>query len=195
MNRLQAFGRICDTRSVRFLLCDMQEKFQSTISHFPAIAEVNRRLVEAARIMEIPVIVTEQYPKALGHTIPLLGVKEGEAYPKSQFSMLIDEVNKEIKTASHIILFGIETHVCILQTALELLENGFTVHVIADGVSSRNMVDRMYALERMRDAGAHITTCESILFQLLGDSKHPNFKEVQKLIMEISPDSGLLASQ
>eukprot|EP00056_Hartaetosiga_gracilis_P020466 m.19541 g.19541 ORF g.19541 m.19541 type:complete len:196 (+) comp8476_c0_seq1:155-742(+) len=189
---------LVNCKSARFFLCDMQGKFESSICHFPAIAEVNRRLMEAARILEIPVTVTEQYPKALGHTIPLLGVKEGEAFAKTKFSMLTEEVGAQMQTTperNHIVLFGIETHVCIQQTALELLDEGFNVHVIADGVSSRNMVDRMFAIDKMRQAGADITTCESMLFQLMGDSKHPKFKQVQKLIMDISPDSQLLPSK
>ena len=89
-------------------------------------------------------------------------------------------------------LFGIETQVCVQQTALDLLGNGFDVHVIADGVSSRTQVDRLFALERMRQSGVFISTSESVLFELLGDSKHPRFKEVQALIKTSAPDSGLL---
>ncbi|EGD80844.1 isochorismatase domain-containing protein 1 [Salpingoeca rosetta] len=187
---------VADT--ARFFLCDMQTKFQSTICHFPAILEVNRRLVEASRIMNIPLTVTEQYPKALGATVPELNIPEGLAYPKTKFSMVIDEVVKDMEKEperNNIVLFGIETHVCILQTALDLLDKGYSVHVVADGVSSRNMVDRMFAIERMRHAGAHITTCESILFQLMGDSRNQHFKEIQKLIMDLSPDSGLLSGR
>eukprot|EP01147_Barroeca_monosierra_P008899 gene8899-1243_t len=182
--------------STRFFLCDMQEKFRSTICYFPAILEVNSRLVEASRILNIPLTVTEQYPKALGSTVAELNIPNGQAFAKTKFSMMIDEVQRDLQEEperNNVVLFGIETHVCILQTALDLLEHGFDVHVVADGVSSRTMVDRHFALARMRQAGAQITTCESILFQIMQDSKHPNFKEVQKLIINTSPDSGLLS--
>ncbi|CAI8013728.1 Isochorismatase domain-containing protein 2 [Geodia barretti] len=82
--------------------------------------------------------------------------------------------------------------VCVQQTALDLLDKGYDVHILADGCSSRSQVDRMLALERLRAAGAFLTTSESVVFELLGDSKHPNFKEVQALVKTSAPDSGLL---
>jgi len=85
-----------------------------------------------------------------------------------------------------------QTQVCVQQTALDLINWGYDVHVLADAVSSRSQVDRIFALERMRQSGVFITTSESLLFELLGDSKHPKFKEVQALIKTSAPDSGLL---
>lgn len=81
---------------------------------------------------------------------------------------------------------------CVLQTALDLLERGLDVHVVADAVSSRSQTARMMAFERLRQSGAFVTTTESILFQLLGHSKHEHFKQVQKLIVELGPDTGLI---
>ncbi|WP_411026926.1 isochorismatase family protein [Salmonella sp. s55044] len=89
-------------------------------------------------------------------------------------------------------LCGIETHVCIQGTTLDLLERGLDVHVVADACSSRSMLDRLYAFERMKQSGAFITTSEALILQLLGDSAHPNFKECQKLIKDSAPVSGLL---
>ena len=85
-----------------------------------------------------------------------------------------------------------ESHVCVQGTCLELLEQGFDVHVVVDGCSSRSMVDRLYSFERMKAAGAWLTTSESVILGLLGNSTHPKFKEVQKLIIESAPDSGLV---
>ena len=91
------------------------------------------------------------------------------------------------------VLFGIESHVCVLQTTLDLLERGHDVHIASDGVSSRHLADRHIALQRMRDSGAFISTTESLVFQLLGNSKHPQFKTVQKLIRQLPPESPLRA--
>ncbi|MCL4141736.1 UNVERIFIED_CONTAM: hypothetical protein GTU68_051717 [Idotea baltica] len=91
-----------------------------------------------------------------------------------------------------VILCGIEAHVCVQNTALDLIEKGIDVHVVVDAVSSRSMTDRMYAFERMKAAGAFLTTSESVVLGLAGGSHHPNFRELQKIIWESAPDTGLL---
>lgn len=155
-------------------------------------------MVTAAKIMGIPVIATEQYPKGLGNTVEEIdtsGFRE-RIYPKTKFSMVIPDVEeqlKEMENVKSIVLMGIETQVCVLQTALDLLERNYDVHILADGVSSRTMVERMIAIERLRQSGAFITTSESVLFMLMGDAKFPNFKEVQALVKTSAPDSGLLS--
>ncbi|KAL3221146.1 hypothetical protein MRX96_029492 [Rhipicephalus microplus] len=128
---------------------------------------------------------------------------------KTQFSMMTDEVTKTMqeKGLDSVVLCGIETHVCVQNTALALLERGFNVHIAVDACSSRTMVDRRgwptgrvffcsspdsLGFERMKASGAWLTTSESVILSLLGGSSHPKFKEVQKLIMESAPDSGLL---
>ncbi|XP_033638867.1 isochorismatase domain-containing protein 2-like [Asterias rubens] len=184
-------------RNSALFLCDMQEKFRPTIQYFPQIVEVASRMYRAAKIMEIPTIITEQYPKGLGPTVPEIGVERetDTILSKTCFTMCLPQVEeklKEIGTES-VILCGIETQACIQKTALDLLERGLDVHIIADACSSRSMVDRMYAIERLRQSGAFITTSEGMLLQLLGDAKHPHFKEVQKLIQTSAPDSGLLS--
>ncbi|PVD33768.1 hypothetical protein C0Q70_05028 [Pomacea canaliculata] len=144
----------------------------------------------------MPVVVTEQYPKGLGHTVPELGVKDEKVFSKTRFSMLIPDVEKYLKQCGDIksvILCGIETQACVLQTTLDLLERNYDVHVIADACSSRSMVDRIYALQRMKEAGAYLTTSESVMLLLCKDAAHPKFREVQKVIWETAPDSGLLS--
>eukprot|EP00730_Choanoeca_flexa_P014808 TRINITY_DN6609_c0_g1_i1.p1 TRINITY_DN6609_c0_g1~~TRINITY_DN6609_c0_g1_i1.p1 ORF type:complete len:208 (+),score=28.54 TRINITY_DN6609_c0_g1_i1:53-676(+) len=193
----RAVGKLTPESSV-FFLCDMQERFRDSIFHFSAIANVCNRLTTAAEALEVPLVVTEQYPKALGHTVP--EIKHDHAIcnlSKTKFSMMVPELVEKLvedpyKDRSDAVLFGIEGHVCVQQTALDLLEQGYNVHVIADAVSSRTSVNRLLALERMKQSGAFVTSCESILFQLMGDSKHPAFKAVQKLIIENAPDSKLL---
>ena len=181
-----------------FFLCDMQDRFQAAINHFPALVEVNRRLVEACHALSVPIICTEQYPKALGHTVGPLTIDRGAVIPKTQFSMVTDEVRERLVAVSTgpdalqaVVLSGIEAHVCVLQTALDLRCMGLEVHVIADGVSSRNPVDRVFAYDRMRAAGCVVTTSEAVIFELLGDAKHPQFKTVQALVKTLAPDTGL----
>ncbi|CAB4023423.1 isochorismatase domain-containing 2-like [Paramuricea clavata] len=191
----QRLGKLLP-KTTAFFLCDMQESFRSSIRYFPEVIQVAKRMVETAKIMDIPMIATEQYPKGLGKTVNEIDMTGITAYPKTVFSMLIPEVEEKLKELSDvksIVLFGIEAHVCVQQTALDLLERNYDVHIVADGVSARSMTDRMFSFERLRQSGAFITTSESVLFGLLGNAKHPNFKEVQALVKTSSPDSGLLS--
>merc|ERR1712178_657879 len=113
--------------------------------------------------------------------------------------MLIPSVEEKMQSIcsgdlQHIVLFGIEAHVCIQQTVLDIITNweGITVHVVADGTSSRSQMDRLYAFERFRHAGAIVTTSEAVLLQLVGDKDHANFKQIQGLIKVSAPTSGLI---
>ncbi|KAK1800504.1 hypothetical protein P4O66_005722 [Electrophorus voltai] len=190
-----------------FFCCDMQERFRPAIKYFGDIISVGQRLLQGARILGIPVIVSEQYPKGLGSTVQemdLSGVKM--VFPKTKFSMVLPEVEAalaEVPGVRSIVLFGVETHVCIQQTALDLIGRGFEVHIVADATSSRSMMDRMFALEgvqfgpdmflRLARTGIIVTTSESILLQLVADKDHPKFKEIQNIIKASAPESGLLS--
>ncbi|PAA81418.1 hypothetical protein BOX15_Mlig028129g1 [Macrostomum lignano] len=190
---VRCVGKLNSNRTALFL-CDMQEKFRKTITHFPAIVDTSSRMLRACQIMKMPVFVTEQYPKGLGHTVPELGDLSGvTVIDKTQFSMCVNAVMSALPSEiDSVLLCGIEAHACVQQTSLDLLEKNFQVHVIVDAVSSRNPVDRMYALDRMKSAGCWLTTSESAVLALLRDASHPHFKEVQKIIWEPSLDSGLL---
>ncbi|XP_078391814.1 isochorismatase domain-containing protein 2 [Cetorhinus maximus] len=191
----RSIGRL-STRSCALFLCDMQEKFRPNVAYFPQIVAVAARMLQAAKVLEIPVIVTEQYPRGLGPTVPELGAEGLRKFEKTCFSMLTPEVEAELSSLAKlqsVILCGIETQACIMSTALDLLERGLDVHVIADACSSRSQVDRLMALSRMKQSGAFLTTSEGTLLQLLRDAKHPSFREVQKIIMEPAPDSNLIA--
>ncbi|KAK3870723.1 hypothetical protein Pcinc_024074 [Petrolisthes cinctipes] len=191
-------GRLVPQNTCLFL-CDMQEKFRSSIQYFPQIVEVSNRLLRAFKILDLPIVCTEQYPKGLGNTVPELGVAENNVpvFDKTKFTMCLPPIqeiikDKEIKA---VVLCGIESHVCVQLTCLDLLESGLDVHVVVDACSSRSMVDRMYSFERMRDSGAFLTTSESVILGLAGGSSHPSFKQLQKVIWESAPDTGLLPAR
>jgi nicotinamidase-related amidase len=194
MSAVVRTGRLVPA-TTHFFLCDVQEKFRKTIYHFDKIVPVCNRLIAAGRTLGIPVTVTEQYPKALGKTVSELDISGCTYFPKTDFTMIIPEVEAELAKNAElksVVLFGLETHVCIQQTCLDLLDKGFDVHIVADGVSSRTQTDRMIAIERMRSSGAFITTHEAILFELLRRSTHPNFKPVSSLIRDLLPGSELV---
>ncbi|VDM07651.1 unnamed protein product [Wuchereria bancrofti] len=140
------------------------------------------------------IIATEQYPKGLGHTVSELDLNKHNipVFEKKRFSMCIPSVTKALESSQSVILCGLETHVCVLHTALDMLEKGIAVHVVADAVSSRSQTDRMFGLRQMEVAGAILTTSECAILGLLGDADHPKFRDVQKTILELAPDTGLL---
>ncbi|XP_017570101.1 isochorismatase domain-containing protein 2 isoform X1 [Pygocentrus nattereri] len=192
---MAGIGRL-SARSSVLLLCDMQEKFRPTIFHFTNVVSNAARLLQACRILAIPPILTEQYPKGLGPTVPELGAEGLKTHTKTRFSMLTDTVEEELKSLGNpkqAILCGIEAQACIACTAYDLLERGMEVHIVADAVSARSQTDRLFALSRLKQSGAFLTTTEGVLLQLVQDAKHPNFKEIQKLLAHPSPDTGLLA--
>ena len=179
-----------------FLLCDIQEKFRSSIQYFPEVCVVAQRLIAAAKLLDIPVVGTEQYPKGLGHLVQEIDTTNVKVFEKTKFSMSIPEVHKYLAEVrpnlKSIVLFGIEAHVCVMQTALDLLEKNYEVHIVADSSSSRTMTDRLFGFDRIRQSGGFITTSEAVLFMLLQDAKHPKFREVQKLVMESAPFQALI---
>ncbi|XP_025025359.1 isochorismatase domain-containing protein 2 isoform X1 [Python bivittatus] len=203
---LARLGKVVPKTSILFL-CDMQEKFRPNISYFPQIVSVAARMLkvntggpnsvspQVAKALEIRTVVTEQYPKGLGPTVPELGAEEFPKYTKTCFSMLIPEVEKEMESVPNlksVLLCGIETQACIMSTALDIMERGLDVHIVVDACSSRSQVDRIVALSRLRQSGAFLTTSEGLILQLVRDAAHPRFREIQKLIMDPAPDSGLL---
>ena len=165
------------------VVVDVQEGFRPYAS-FANVAESCRRLLAGARILGIPAVVSEQYPKGLGKTAPELGLVEGEEMmiEKTIFSAARAE-GFDLKGAEQAIVCGIETHVCVSQTVHDLLGKGVEVHVPADAVGSRHQLDYERGLERLERAGAVVSTVESALFELLERAGTPEFKSVQKLIL------------
>ncbi|GAA6082766.1 isochorismatase domain-containing protein 2 [Tachysurus ichikawai] len=192
--KLAHIGRLSSKSSV-LMLCDMQEKFRPTIFQFSNIVSNAARLLQACRILGIPPILTEQYPKGLGPTVSDLGAEDLKPHTKTRFSMITESVENELKSLGspkQAILCGIEAQACIACTTYDLLDRGMEVHIVADAVSSRSQTDRLFALSRLKQSGAFLTTTEGVMLQLVQDAKHPNFKEIQKLLAHPSPDTGLI---
>lgn len=181
-----------------FFLCDIQERFRPLIYRMPSVIHVAQIMVRSAKILDIPLIITEQYPQRLGNIVSEIDTSYGFKFAKTKFSMYSKEVEDKLKSFNRdlksVVLFGIEAHVCVQQTAFDLLESGFDVHVVADGTSSQRHFDRMIALERMKQSGVFVSTSESILFELMRDSKHSHFKEISALFKEPREDPNLCAS-
>jgi nicotinamidase-related amidase len=170
------------------LVIDVQERINAVMAdqgHVPRL-EV---LIEACRGLEVPVIGSEQYPKGLGPTVESLATALGETpASKLTFSCSRDDGLRHAIDATgrqQVIVTGVETHVCVLQTVIDLLTMGFEVHVPHDAVNSRRLTDRDWALHRMAAAGAVITSTESALFELLERCDTSDFKTVAKLIKRI----------
>ena len=166
------------------LVCDIQEKFRPLIWRFPTVLKSARALLAGARALDVPILTTEQNPARLGATVSELQplIDPSRTFGKTSFSMLTTEVAAAMPPhARHAVLCGIEAHVCIKQTALDLLAHNVTVHLVVDGVSSQRAGDRAVALSALQALGVRLTTTESILFELLGDAKHAAFKDVQKI--------------
>lgn len=176
------------------LVCDVQERFRPIITGFPAVVDTSRRMLRAAAALKLPVLVTEQYPKALGHTVEELQAHIPEGSPvvaKTKFSMCVDEVNAALggmPGVKKVLVVGLETHVCVLQTSLDLLERGYEVHILVDGVSSQRLGDRSVALQRLAQAGAFLATSEMAMFQLMVSTAHPGFKAISALCKEERPE-------
>lgn len=169
------------------LIIDVQEKLVKALDKDVIIKKVFN-LTKSAKLLSIPVIVTEQYPKGLGSTVESIARELPESTPvfeKVSFNALDEEgVLSKIRTFNkkQIIICGIETHICVHQTAAALLREGFQVHVVKDACASRNKYEFKQGIERMEANGATITCVEIILFEWLKNAKNPCFKEIQSLI-------------
>lgn len=153
------------------------------------VTEQANILLKVANRLAVPVIVTEQYPKGLGKTALAIQdnlLDNASTIEKTSFSCAkVDEFNKVLEKTGYkqVILTGMETHICVLQTAIELQEKGYQVFVVEDAVSSRAKANQYNAIQRLRQTGVIITNVESILFEWVGDAKHPDFKTLASLII------------
>jgi nicotinamidase-related amidase len=170
------------------LVIDMQERLQPLIADDARVRRQAAALAEGARLLDVPVFVTEQYPKGLGHTVPELRSAvdaAGGVLEKTAFSCAADEsIAARIRAAGrpNVVLAGIEAHICVLQTALDLLGAGYSVFVAEDAVGSRTPENKESGLARIRRHGGEPANVEMVLFELMGTKEHPQFKAVQALI-------------
>ena len=167
------------------LVIDVQEKLIPMIRAADAVVRNTAFLIDAARLLAVPVQATEQYPKGLGSTIPELAQRLPERPDKVAFSScavpsVVENFRRDARIK--IVVAGIETHVCVLHTGLDLLAGGFQVYVPVDAVGSRYVVDHDTALRRLDRAGAILTTAETCVFEWVGGAAHPQFKAISKLV-------------
>ncbi|MBM3789515.1 MAG: hydrolase [Acidobacteria bacterium] len=170
------------------LVIDVQEKLWPLIANKEQVRDRCRILMEGAKHLGVPVILSEQYPKGLGSTIEEIRQNQADGTPvcsKTAFGCLGDAgLAHRIGQSGRrqLVLCGIEAHVCVMQTALEAIREGYRVAVVADAVGSRDEANRRLGLERARAAGATIVSSEMMLFEWMRDSRHPAFKAISALI-------------
>ncbi len=170
-----------DRERTALLVVDVQEGFRPVIDGFDDIARATGTLVEGARTLGLPVVVTEQYPKGLGHTVPEVGLDGEEPLAKTVFAAPRAE-GFDLQGRDQVVVCGIEAHICVHQSVADLLEHGVEVQVARDGTGSRTAENRDLALQRMEQAGAKVTSVEMALFELLGEAGSYEFKTIQSFI-------------
>ena len=187
MSEVKRFSKLLKPESTALLIIDIQERILPVISNHERVVEYTLKLIKGFRALGLPIYYTEQYPKGLGPTARLIMDELGDLKPfdKMSFSCsgageLFNEFKR--KNLSQIVVCGVESHVCVQQTVLDLIENGLQVNLAADAVSSRKEIDYLTALDRMRHHGVEVTTTEAILFELLNVCGTPQFKEVSKIV-------------
>ena len=181
---------LLDAAKATLLLVDMQERLLPAMTGALNVEERCGILLKAARALDVPVTVSEQYPKGLGHTVETLAAEASGApvFQKLAFSCWRDEGLKKHMIAHHeagrplVILAGIEAHVCVLQTAIDLSSAGFGVFAVADAMASRAASSHALALDRMRQNAVSVVTTEMVVFELLREAGTPQFKALSALI-------------
>jgi nicotinamidase-related amidase len=186
-NIIRRFDKLLTTEKSALLVIDIQERILPVIHQHELVVENTIKLIKGFKVLSLPIFHTEQYPKGLGQTVNAIQneLENNEAIQKLTFSCsgaveLFDELqNRKI---SQVVVCGIESHVCVQQTVLDLLANEFQVNVAADAISSRRIKDYEIALSRMAKHGTEITTSEAILFELLNVCGTDEFKQISKIV-------------
>jgi nicotinamidase-related amidase len=184
---IKRFDKLLVSEKTALLIIDMQERIIPVINDYDSVVENTVKLIKGIKVLGLPIFYTEQYPKGLGPTIKIIKdeLQEIEPVEKMSFSCSgagnLFEILKN-KQLSQICVCGIEAHVCVQQTVLDLLENGLQVNVAADAVSSRKLKDYEIALTRMRHHGVEVTTSEAMLFELMKVCGTDIFKQISKIV-------------
>ena len=177
-----------DPQRTALVIIDMQEAFRASITDFTEVAARIALVAHAAGLLRVPLIVTEQYPKGLGHTADEIRavLPTGlEPVEKTAFSSCGATEFVALLTAhdaSHVLVCGIEAHICVNQTTHDLLARGLQVHLLTDCITARTAANKQIALARMQQGGAVLSSVEMALFELMRDARHEQFKAIQKLI-------------
>lgn len=182
--------RRIDRERALLAVIDVQEKFAGVIDGFDEVRKNVDRLIRGCHILKVPLAVTEQYPKGLGETVPDLKETIASTYATKPVQKMCfssqgcAEFADQLRGAGRqqIILAGIEAHVCVWQTAIDLLDAGYQVYVVADAVSSRTARNREIALRRLEAEGAKLTSTEMVLFEMTVEAGTEQFKAVSKLV-------------
>lgn len=170
------------------LIIDVQEKLTPLVLEHQAMVERCQWLMNLAETLNVPTVISEQYPSGLGPTLPVLQNKayQTQCISKVHFSCMRDDacrMHLDQLEKTQLILAGIETHVCVLQTALDMKEAGYEVFVVVDAVSSRDQQDKTYALKRMKQAGIHLVTSEMVFFEWIRKAGTAEFKALSKAFL------------
>ena len=181
---------LIDAAKSSLLIVDVQERLLPVMADGKGVVKQAAILLKAAKALDVPIAVSEQYPKGLGHTVEILSQDIGNApvFEKSSFSCWRDEGLRKHFSGHHdggrpqVIIAGIEAHVCVAQTAIDMAQAGFGVFVVADAVSSRAETSVALALTRMGQAGIQVINTEMAVFELLGKAGTPEFKELSLFI-------------
>ena len=175
-----------NTNDTTIICIDIQQKLVNMLQNGDIVSSNAIKLMKTASILDINTVITEQYPKGLGATInDISSIKPFKTIEKTTFSALqTQEFADYFKTLNNknILIFGIETHICVLQSVIDLINKGYKVFVVENCSASRSENDHKTALELMKQYGASVITLEIALFNFLKSSRHPNFKEIQQLI-------------
>jgi nicotinamidase-related amidase len=179
-----------DADRTTLVVVDVQEGFRKAIPDFDRVTKATATLIEGAEAIGIPVVITEQYPKGLGETVPEVAehLPEGTRPLEKVVFSAAEAEGFDLEGRDQALVCGIETHVCVNQTALDLLADGVDVQVAEDAVGSRTDENKRVGINKMERAGAEITSVETALFELLGRAGTDEFKRVQKLILDYAPN-------
>jgi nicotinamidase-related amidase len=200
MNDLETLPRspeLMSAEDTALLVVDVQEKLAPAIAEHQRVVWNVRRLIDGAKTLGLPVVGTEQYPQGLGKTVPELAQRLGDVPSKLTFSCGgCRSIFQDLKDRGiyKLLVCGIETHVCVQQSVLDLLAEGWRVYVAVDAVGSRHTLDHETALKRMDSSGAALTTTEAALFEWCEAAGTPEFKRISQLVRESLPSDATESS-
>jgi len=186
-----------DRERAALVVIDVQDAFRKAVPDFEQVALAASTLAQGAQELGLPMVVTEQYPQGLGDTVPeVREILPEELEPLEKVCFSAAEADGfDLGGREQALVCGIETHVCVNQSVLDLLDSGVDVHVATDAVGSRFERDKSVGLQKMERAGATLTSVETALFELVGRAGTDEFKAVQKLILRYAPNPGVEAKR